>query len=293
VTVNYVNPTADPATSPDAELMDLYVPGSVGPDTGLLLYLHGGGWAEGDRTELPAWVLHQVTRGYVVASLGYRLAYYDEQGVAHNTFPASVQDVKLGVRALKALGVWMGTSPRVIVAGASAGGHLASFAGATPGQFEPTVTDPALAPYDSTVVAAVNIVGPTDLEALATDPDTSVAAFYVAHLLGCPQPTMSSPYTCPPGTDFATASVVTHLDASDPPMYFGYGGIDNWVPADTQGAPAAAKLAEVTGYDWMAWYDLAEGVWHDLDGRHLHMTALHGFLDAARDGQFEALLASP
>jgi acetyl esterase/lipase len=292
------NPITDPSLYPDSELIDLYVPQTVGPETGLLLWVHGGGWAMGDRTGIPAWVLQQVPRGYLVASIGYRLAFYDTDGVAHNTFPAAVEDVKLAVRFMKSLGAGLGISPRVILAGASAGGHLASFVGATPGQLEPGAIPPSLGAFDSTVSSVVNIVGPTALETLATpptdpsDPGTPVVAFFVAHLLGCPQPTPSTPYSCPPGTDFATASVVPWLDATDPPTYFGYGGIDNWVPAASQGAPAAAALYAFTGETLMSWYDLADTAWHDLDGTKLNMTALHGFLDATRDGRFDQLRAT-
>src|SRR5690349_2204708 len=78
ITVNYrhpdVNPITDPSLYPDSELIDLYVPQAVGPETGLLLWVHGGGWTMGDRTGIPAWVLQQVPRGYLVASIGYRLA---------------------------------------------------------------------------------------------------------------------------------------------------------------------------------------------------------------------------
>jgi acetyl esterase/lipase len=301
VTVDYrnldANPVTDPTQLPDADLIDLYLPGNLGPGTGVILWVHGGGWAQGDRTGIPQWVLYQVPRGYLVASMGYRLAFYDAAGVPHNTFPTAVEDVKLAVRTMKALSALLGTSPRIVVAGASAGGHLAAFVGATPGLFEPAAIDPRLSGFDSTVTAVVDIVGPTDLRVLATpptdpDPGRAFAAFFVAHLLGCPQPTMDAPYTCPPETDFATASVIPWLDASDPPVYFGYGGTDNIVPASSQGAPAALALSAATGEKLMSWFDLADGAWHDLDGTKLNMTALHGFLDAARDGQFDALRAS-
>jgi hypothetical protein len=42
----------------------------------------------------------------------------------------------------------------------------------------------------------------------------------------------------------------------------------------------------------LPWYDLAETAWHTLDGTQLNMTALQGFLDAARDGQFDQLRAT-
>jgi acetyl esterase/lipase len=293
IAVNYrhldVNPVLVPSAYPDAELIDLYLPSTITPTTPILLWVHGGGWTEGTRKALASWALHQVGRGYIVASMGYRLAYYDAAGVPHDTFPAAVEDVKLAVRFMKALGPLLGGSSRVILAGASAGGHLSSFVGATPGLFEPSGIDPRLLPYDSTVSSVVNIVGPTDLASLGNPASPAAAA--VSTFLGCPRPTVLDPFTCPPGTNFAVASLAPWLDASDPPTYFGYGGIDNWVPAATQGAPAALALYLVTGEKLMSWYDLADTAWHDLDGDKLNMTALEGFLDATRDGYFDALRA--
>src|SRR5262249_29075863 len=169
ITLDYrnlmVNPVRDPSLFPDAELIDVYVPAALGPTSGVLLWIHGGGWFGGDRTQIPAWVLQQGPRGYLVASMGYRLGFSDASNVAHNTFPAAVEDVKLAVRFMKAVAQLLGTSSRIVIAGGSAGGHLASFVGATPGEHEPAVIDPALAGFDSTVSAVVNIVGPTDLRA--------------------------------------------------------------------------------------------------------------------------------
>jgi acetyl esterase/lipase len=288
------NPIADPTQFPDSELIDVYRPAVIGPGTGVILWVHGGGWVGGDRTGIPAWVLQQVPRGYLVASMGYRLVTYDAAGVPHNAFPAPVEDVKLAVRFTKALAQLLNASPRIILAGASAGGHLASFVGATPGEHEPQGIDPALAGFDSTVTAVVDIVGPTDLRALvepSSDGAARLVAALVAQLLGCPQP-IDTPYTCPADTDFERASVNPQLDASDPPIYFGYGGIDNLVPVGTQGAPAALALYQATGEKLMSWFDLAESAWHDLDGTKLNMTALQGFLDAARDGRFDELRAT-
>jgi acetyl esterase/lipase len=287
------NPIGNPSLFPESELIDVYLPPVIGPGTGVLLWVHGGGWIGGHRGEVPAWVFQQVPRGYLVASMGYRLVAYDPAGVPHNVFPAAVHDVKIAVRFMKALAQLLGATPRIILAGGSAGGHLASFVGATPGELEPAI-DPALAGFDASVTAVVNIVGPTDLRALATpvdppDPGARFVAACVAALLGCPQPTLDAPFTCPPGTDFERASVAPRYDATDPPTYFGYGGIDNLVPPATQGAPAAAALFQATGEELMSWYDLAETTGHGLDGTRLHMTALHAFLDAARDGRFDEL----
>ena len=286
---------SDPSQFPDSDLVDIYLPDHIGSGVGMLVWVHGGGWVGGTRADIPAWVLQQVPRGYLVASIGYRLVSYDAAGTPHNAFPVPVEDVKLAVRFMKNVGAFLGTSPHVILAGASAGGHLAAFVAATPGQYEGV--DPPDPSVQTTVAAVVDIVGPTDLRALATpvaSPDffTRLVAADVASLLGCPQPTIDAPYTCPPDTDFERASVTPQLDVTDPPIYFGYGGADTLVPAGPQGVIAAARLYQVTGEKLMAWLDIAETAGHLLDGTQLNMTAVQGFLDAARDGQFDQLRQS-
>jgi acetyl esterase/lipase len=294
ITVNYrdltANPVEDPGAYPDADLIDVYLPETIDETTAIFVFVHGGCWTGGTRGSIPAWVLHQVTRGYIVASVGYRLVHYDASGVAQNAFPAPVHDVKLAVRFMKAFSPLMGSSSRVIIGGVSAGGHLASFVGATPGDVEPVNIDPVLADYDAAVSAVINIVGPTDFTVFS-QPGSEVLKACASQLLGCPQPTAENPFSCPPETDLAAASVLSWYDVTDPPTYFGFGGTDDWVPA-SQGAAGAMALHAATGEPLMAWYDLAETAWHDLDGRQLNMTALHGFMDAARDGQFDALRAS-
>ena len=295
ITIDYRSPgtpISDPSQFPDSELVDIYLPDHLGSDVGMLLWVHGGGWVGGTRADIPAWVLQQVPRGYVVASIGYRLVSYDAGGVPHNAFPAPVEDVKIAVRFMNSVAAFLGTSPHVVLAGGSAGGHLAAFVAATPGQYEGV--DPPDPSVQTTVAAVIDIVGPTDLRALATPVDppnvfSQLVAADVASLLGCPQPTVDAPYTCPPDTDFERASVTPQLDVTDPPIYFGYGGVDPLVPAGPQGAVAAARLYQVTGEKLMSWFDLAESASHFLDGTQLNMTAVQAFLDLARDGQFDQL----
>ena len=78
-------------------------------------------------------MLRQVQRaGFVVASVDYGLAPRWE-------FPAPLRDVKRAIRWLKVNATTYRIDPRnVIVAGGSAGGHLAALAAVTPGLFEPT-----------------------------------------------------------------------------------------------------------------------------------------------------------
>ncbi|MBC9033736.1 alpha/beta fold hydrolase [Sphingomonas sp. JC676] len=105
----------------------------------LILWVHGGGWSRGDArgsgafTDFPAVLAMVAARGYVVASVDYRLS-----GEAR--FPAQIQDVKAAIRYLRSKAGDYGIDPeRVVLWGGSAGGHLAALAATTCGvaDFDP------------------------------------------------------------------------------------------------------------------------------------------------------------
>jgi acetyl esterase/lipase/ketosteroid isomerase-like protein len=90
-----------------------------------LLFVHGGGWTEGTKERGVIPLLRFVQRGYVAASMEYRLS-----GEAR--FPAQIDDVKAAIRFLRENAARYGIDPRrIVVWGQSAGGHLAALAGTT------------------------------------------------------------------------------------------------------------------------------------------------------------------
>jgi acetyl esterase/lipase len=109
--------------------LDLYVPGRQhGDDLPLVLYVHGGGWRVSARTMAPrevrSWkrsVFERFTDvGFVVAACEYRYS-------GEATHPAPLDDVKDALRWLHANAAAHKTDPtRLLVWGASAGGHLAA-----------------------------------------------------------------------------------------------------------------------------------------------------------------------
>src|SRR5437762_528276 len=133
------------------QVMDLRLPDPVA-FPGLrpvIVYVHSGGWIGGERSAVPDVALAQVARGYAVVSIDYQLATLSPDGQPASSFPGAVWDVKRAVRFVKAnTGVWDIDPSRVVLMGASAGGHLAAFVGATTGQFEPpelpTTTNPRI-----------------------------------------------------------------------------------------------------------------------------------------------------
>ena len=118
--------------------LDLYTPSEAPSGLPTLLYLHGGAWAVGDKSDAVAERLMPiVANGFAVASVNYRL-------VPSVRFPAPVHDVKAAVRWLRANATEYGLDPdRIAIGGVSAGGHLASLTALTAGdaQLEGNVGD--------------------------------------------------------------------------------------------------------------------------------------------------------
>lgn len=247
----------------DAHHLDLFLP--AGDAAPAIVFLHPGGWVGGTKDALPDMVLRFVERGYAVASIDYRLA-------PEHPFPAAVHDTKRAVRWIKAYGALTGAIDpnRVVVYGTSAGGHLASFVAATPGDYEPDDLPSALAAFDSSVVATVSMVGPTDLEALYVQ-DHPWARPLTTAFAGCDP--------CDPA-QLQEPSTLHQLHADLPPAYWGYGGIDALVDADSQGRVIAEAWAEHAGPE-SSWLDIVEEHGHNLNETLVNQRTLEAFIDAA------------
>jgi acetyl esterase/lipase len=137
--------------------LDLYVP--AGPARALCLYLHGGGWRLGSRSDgpgrarswSPSFFERVAAMGLAVASVDYRLS-------GEAVFPAQLEDVSAAAGFLARERAGFGvTTPRTVAWGVSAGGHLAAML---------ALTAPA-PPVD----AVVCWYTPADLGALPADVD--------------------------------------------------------------------------------------------------------------------------
>lgn len=121
-----------------------------------VLCIHGGGFRAGKRERWDDLCKRLAERGYVAATVTYRLA-------PKYQFPAAVHDVKAAVRWLRANASKYHIDPeRIGVVGDSAGGHLVQFLGVTGDvpQFEGEGGNPA---HPSRVTCVVNYYGPSDL----------------------------------------------------------------------------------------------------------------------------------
>ncbi|HEX6095497.1 MAG TPA: alpha/beta fold hydrolase [Thermoanaerobaculia bacterium] len=111
------------ATRPRPLRMHVLLPRNAATRRPAIVFVHGGGWTEGGRERgLPS-LIHFVKKGYVAASIEYRLS-------GEAIFPAQIEDVRAALEYLRAHANDLGIDPRrVAVWGQSAGGHLAALAG--------------------------------------------------------------------------------------------------------------------------------------------------------------------
>ncbi|HZZ73817.1 MAG TPA: alpha/beta hydrolase [Pirellulales bacterium] len=142
--------------NPDGQhlLLDLARPKTGAGPFPAVLCIHGGGFRAGTRESYDKLCKQLAERGYVAATVTYRLS-------PKYQFPAAVYDVKAAVRWLRANADKYAIDPkRIGVTGGSAGGHLAQFLGVTPGvkQFEGD-QNPG---FSSDVQCVVNYYGPSD-----------------------------------------------------------------------------------------------------------------------------------
>jgi len=120
-----------------------------------VVLVHGGGFRRGTRQSYLPVAARLAERGYVAATVSYRLA-------PRNQFPAPVEDVKAAVRYLRANAAKFNIDPdRIGAMGGSAGGHLVLFLGLTGDVSELEGSGPNRE-HSSRVQCVVNYYGPTD-----------------------------------------------------------------------------------------------------------------------------------
>jgi acetyl esterase/lipase len=218
----------------------LYRPADTSKPHGLVLYVHGGGWQSGHTRHSGAFenwpgVLASIAaRGYVVASLEYRLS-------SEAPFPAAIQDVKAAIRWLRSHASEYGIDrQRAVIWGGSAGGQLAALAGTSCGvaALEPPGNE------SDCVQGVIAWYGIFDFATLASDLPAAPRRY-----LGCEHAKCTEAATA--------ASATTYIDVKDPPVLMIHGVNDKTVPVQqsrdylaalrSKGVPA--ELVEVPGVD--------------------------------------------
>ncbi|AWZ08746.1 MULTISPECIES: alpha/beta hydrolase [unclassified Streptomyces] len=237
------------ATSPGyrPRLLDVLVPEGEGPFPAVV-WIHGGGWLDGDRRYPPPTVPVELLHGSVLGA-GLALVSIDYRHSLEAPFPAQLHDVKAAIRYVRQFAAVLGVDPdRIGVWGESAGGHLAALAGVV-GADTPDAAAlegvQGVGAGDTAVRAVVDWYGVSDLVTLAEHPMPPMPG-------GAEFP---DPYEALLGAAVAerpelarAASPVTYaVEGSDPPPFLLiHGTLDGLVPY-SQSEQLAAVLTKAGG----------------------------------------------
>ena len=210
------------ATVDDIPLrLDLYLPKQgIGDQkeaaAPLIVWVHGGAWRAGSKSNVP--IKDLVNQGFAIASVEYRLS-------SQAPFPAQVHDIKTAIRWLREGSSKYGYNPdQIVIAGASAGGHLAALVGVSDKHPE---LDGDIVPNSTRadVAAIVSFYGASNLETIL---DQSTP-----HGLNVRIPALQLLLRAQPDQDPALAklaSPVNHVGKGDPPILLIHGDQDPQMP---------------------------------------------------------------
>ncbi|MBX9792148.1 MAG: alpha/beta hydrolase [Pirellulales bacterium] len=186
-----------------------------------VVFIHGGGWSGGNRESHDPQVKDWAAKGYVTATVTYRL-------LPKHRWPAQIEDVKCAVRYLPAHAAELGIDPhRIGAVGFSAGAHLAMML-AVMDSADGLEGSGGWADQSSKVQGAVSFAGPTDLS--LTFPDA--ANRIIETLLG------AKPADVPDAV--RSASPVSYVNAGDSPLLLYHGTLDEIVPVEQAYAMATS-----------------------------------------------------
>jgi acetyl esterase/lipase len=190
-----------------------------------VVYIHGGGWRNGNPSAFHRQAAHMATLGFAGASIAYRLS-------GEATWPAAIHDAKSAVRWVRAHASEFGIdTQRIGAAGGSAGGHLAALLGTT-AHLRGLEGDGGNAGQSSAVRAVAAFNPAVDLvsfgKTAAAGATGSVAAF------------LGKPYDAAPQL-WELATPITHVNKHSAAFLFLHGDADSTVPIQ-QSKDMMAKL---------------------------------------------------
>jgi alpha-N-arabinofuranosidase len=136
--------------------LDLFQPRGVGPGPfPAVIVVHGGAWITGNHAMENPFAVELARRGYVAATVEYRLSNEAK-------YPAQIHDLKASIRWLRANAARYNIDPeRIAAVGASAGGHLVALLGATNGM-------PAFEDESGNAGLSSNVQSVVDIDGTAT-----------------------------------------------------------------------------------------------------------------------------
>jgi acetyl esterase/lipase len=205
--------------------LDIYKPKNTGKPAPLLVFIHGGGWRSGQRSDYLVYLVAFAKRGYITATVSYRL-------LKDGPYPACAQDITDAVRWFYNNSQKYGYDPdRIALIGGSAGAHLALLAAygwKNPNANKDTA---GIAESNHHIKAVVDIYGPFDLTTEYARNHPLVTSFIARSFEESPEL-------------YREASPEQYLNRSSPPTMILHGTSDELVPI-SQSDMLKAKLDSI------------------------------------------------
>ncbi|WP_057938927.1 alpha/beta hydrolase [Algoriphagus resistens] len=219
------------------QLLDIYLPAERSVETTrLLLYIHGGAWINGSKEEFVGFrkSMEGIFPDYAFASINYSL-YDFESG--SNKFPAQENDVLDAINFVISKSSEWNISDRIVLAGASAGGHLALLHAYKHQEI-------------GNIQAVIAFFPPTDLAALYNISPITTQVGLQGLVGGTPQ---SDPDA------FAASSPIHFVDEESVPTIFFHGTLDRIVPISQSESLAGSLKSAGVNYKFTIVPDQGHG----------------------------------
>jgi acetyl esterase/lipase len=201
--------------------LDVFYPQNKSEKSPAVLLIHGGGWRTGDRSLMVPMAQQLAKRGYVAATVEYRLSL-------EAPYPAAVHDLKAAVRWLRAnAGDYAIDTGRIAAFGTSAGGQLAALLGTTNGMQKLEGEGP-YSNYSSAVQAIIDVDGVLAFKHPESEEGTMAGQWLGGSYEEVPE-------------IWEEASALTHTDETTPPVLF----ISSSYPRFHAGKNDMIKILEV------------------------------------------------
>jgi acetyl esterase/lipase len=240
---------------PQGKKLDIYLPEADSGPFPIILYIHGGAFAIGDKRDINVYsYLEGIKHGYGVVSVNYSLS-------GEAKFPVALQEIKAAIRWLKANGQeYFLDGKRIAVWGASSGGNLAAMVSLTDSVEKFNDHSLGNPEYTCDVQAAVDWFGPTDflkmdeqlVESGLGDPNHGQEDSPESRYLGAKLSEV------PLLVELANPMTYIHKDM--PPILIQHGRLDCWVPVQ-QSIIFAEKLERYVSDEHFE-LDILEGAGH-------------------------------
>ncbi len=227
--------------------MDIYLPADRNPaTTKSMILIHGGAWVAGDKSDFDATVdsLKKVLPDYAFFNINYRLSAMG--GI--NPFPTQEIDVRTAYNHIYANRAQYQVSDKFILAGASAGGHLAMLIGYK--------DDMPIKPK-----AIVSFFGPSDLIDMYNNPVGNNNAIRVglASAVGATPTTNAAIYN--------TSSPINYITPNAPPTILLHGGLDPLVAPSQSTKVRDALTARSIANEYVFYPNGGHGDWDNATFR--------------------------